>query len=54
METEYPEEIGQILLQRKEAREKKDFQKSDILRDKLKEMGYLVIDSKEGQKLKKV
>ena len=38
----------------KVTRENKDFTKSDELRDKLKEMGYIVIDSKEGQKLKKV
>lgn len=51
---EYSDEIKDILNRRKVARENKNFQESDILRDKLKELGYLVIDSKEGQKLKKV
>ena len=51
---EYPEEIMEILRKRKIARDNKDFKESDILRDKLKELGYLVIDSKDGQKLKKV
>lgn len=51
---EYSDEIKDILNRRKVARENKNFQESDILRDKLKELGYLVIDFKEGQKLKKV
>lgn len=51
---EYPEEVIKLLDQRKKARENKDFSESDRLRDMLKEMGYLVIDSKDGQKLKKV
>ncbi len=53
-QVEYDEEVASILEERKLARENKDFAKSDELRDKLKEMGYIVIDSKEGQKLKKV
>ena len=51
---EYSDEVREILNQRKIARENKDFNLSDDLRDKLKDLGYLVIDSKEGQKLKKV
>lgn len=51
---EYSDEVREILNQRKIARENKDFKLSDDLRDKLKDLGYLVIDSKEGQKLKKV
>ncbi|MDO4282937.1 MAG: cysteine--tRNA ligase [Clostridia bacterium] len=51
---EYPEEVMEILKQRKIARDNKNFEESDRLRDQLKEIGYLVIDSKEGQKLKKV
>ncbi len=49
-----PEEIKNILQERKEARDKKDFKTSDILRDKLKSLGYIVIDSKEGQKIEKI
>lgn len=49
-----PEEIKDILQERKEARDKKDFKTSDILRDKLKSLGYVVIDSKEGQKIEKI
>ena len=51
---EIPEEILRMLEERKEARLNKDFAKSDEIRDKLKEKGYLVIDSKEGQKLEKI
>lgn len=49
-----PVEIAEILEKRKQAREEKDFSLSDKLRDELKEKGYLVIDSKDGQKVKKV
>ena len=51
---EIPEEILRMLEERKEARLNKDFTKSDEIRDKLKEKGYLVIDSKEGQKIEKI
>lgn len=49
-----PVEIAEILEKRKKAREEKDFSLSDKLRDELKEKGYLVVDSKDGQKIKKV
>lgn len=49
-----PEEIENILKERKEARENKDFAKSDELRDLLKEKGYEVKDTKEGQKINKI
>ena len=51
---EIPEGILRMLEERKEARLNKNFAKSDEIRDKLKEKGYLVIDSKEGQKLEKI
>ncbi len=50
---EIPEDVTKILDERKLARDKKDFQKSDLLRDKLKDMGYLVKDTKEGQKIER-
>jgi len=37
--------------QRKIARDNKDWAKSDELRDLIKEKGYIVKDTKEGQKL---
>lgn len=45
--------IKVLLEERKIAREKKDFGRSDELRDKIKELGYIVSDSKTGQKLEK-
>lgn len=46
-------EILQILLEiRQRAREKKDWETSDLIRDRLKSMGIIVEDSREGQKLR--
>ena len=45
---ELPEEILNLVEQRKEARENKDWAESDRIRDLLKEKGYLVKDTKEG------
>lgn len=44
-----PSEILNLLIDRKNARSSKDFKLSDEIRDKLLELGYKVIDSKEGQ-----
>lgn len=49
-----PEDIKLILNERKEARKNKNFAKSDELRDKLKELGYIVKDTKDGQIIEKV
>ena len=50
----YSDEINAILEERKLARQYKDFAKSDELRDKLKELGYEVKDTREGQILSKI
>lgn len=44
-----PEEIEILLEQRKQARENKNWSESDRIRDELKEKGYIVKDTKEGQ-----
>ena len=49
-----PEDIKLILNERKDARKNKNFAKSDELRDKLKELGYIVKDTKAGQIIEKV
>ncbi len=49
-----PEGIKLILNERKDARKNKNFAKSDELRDKLKELGYIVKDTKDGQIIEKV
>ena len=51
---EVPEEIKKLLGQREEARKSDDFKKSDEIREKINSKGYEVIDTKDGQKLKKL
>ena len=46
---EVSDEEEQLLVERVEARKAKDFQKSDELRDLLKERGIVVEDTKDGQ-----
>lgn len=50
---EIPEEILALVEQRKQARENKDWAKSDELRDLILEKGYQVKDTKEGMEIKK-
>jgi cysteinyl-tRNA synthetase len=49
-----PDEVQLLITEREEARKNKDFKKSDELRDKIKELGFEVKDTEEGQKLKKL
>lgn len=49
---EIPEEIKQLLEERKNAREQKDWKKSDEIRDLLKQKGYIVKDTKNGVEIK--
>ena len=51
---EIPEEITNLLEQRKIAREQKEWSKSDEIRDLIKEKGYIVKDTKNGQELEKI
>jgi len=53
-EIELPLEVSDLLDQRKEARENKDFALSDKLRDEIKELGFIVKDSKEGQTVSRI
>jgi cysteinyl-tRNA synthetase len=46
-----PKEVQEMLNARVGARESKDWKKSDELRDQLAEMGFLVKDTKDGQKV---
>ena len=46
-----PAEVIAVAEERKKARAEKNWAKSDELRDKLKEMGYSVKDSKDGYEL---
>ena len=50
---EIPAEVVELAEQRVVARQNKDWAKSDELRDKIAELGYLVKDSKDGYSLSK-
>jgi cysteinyl-tRNA synthetase len=43
-EKEIPEEVKKLVAEREEARKQKEWKKSDELRDKIKELGYIVRD----------
>lgn len=49
-----PEDIQVLLEKRKQARKAKDWKLSDMLRDQMKEKGYLVKDTKEGMQVEKL
>lgn len=51
---EYPQEIKDLLEERKNARLNKDYSKSDELRNKIYSLGYEVKDTREGQIIKKI
>ena len=51
--THLPEEVIKMIEERKQAREEKNWAKSDEIRDKLQEMGYIVKDSKDGMTVEK-
>ena len=51
---EIPTEIQDLLDERKEARNNKNWAKSDELRDKIKSLGYEVKDTSEGQQVTKI
>jgi len=49
---EVPEEVQKLLEERKKAREDKDWVQSDVLREKIRLLGFNVKDTSEGQELK--
>jgi cysteinyl-tRNA synthetase len=49
-----PKEVEKLLEERKRARQEKDFEKSDSLRDEIAKQGFKVLDTDEGQKLERV
>ena len=50
---ELPEEITRMVREREEARKNKDWKKSDELRDAIRSAGYILEDTKQGQKVRK-
>lgn len=51
-QAEIPEDIKELMKKREEARDGKDFQKSDELRALIEKHGYIIEDTKDGQKVK--
>ncbi len=51
---EIPQEILNLVEERQKARNEKDWEKSDILRDKIQKLGYEVKDTKEGAEIIKI
>ena len=52
-EQKIPQEIMELIEERKEARQNKDWAKSDRLRDIINEKGYDIKDTKDGMEVKK-
>ncbi|HIH74384.1 MAG TPA: cysteine--tRNA ligase [Methanosarcina sp.] len=50
---EVPEEVVKLVEDREAARKTKDWTTSDSIREKIKSLGYIVQDTKEGPKVKK-
>jgi len=50
---EVPEEVVKLVEEREAARKMKDWKTSDAIREKIKSLGYIVQDTKEGPKVKK-
>jgi cysteinyl-tRNA synthetase len=46
-------DVQKLLTERNHAKQKKDFAKSDEIRKQIEDLGYEVMDTSEGQKLKK-
>lgn len=47
-----PKEVKELVQKREEARENKDWKEADKIRNKIKEMGYIIEDSPSGPKIK--
>ncbi len=51
---EIPEEVMKLVEEREVARKEKNWTVSDVLREKIKSLGYIVQDTKQGPNVKKV
>ena len=49
-----PDEILKLVEERTTAKKNKDFKKADEIRNKIKEMGYELVDKKDGVEVKKI
>ena len=53
-EEELPQNVKKLMAQREEARGKKDWKKADAIREQIKKLGFVLEDTQEGPKLRKV
>ena len=51
---DYPQEVADLIEARKEAKKNKDFKKADKIRNKITELGYSILDTREGVKVTKL
>jgi cysteinyl-tRNA synthetase len=49
-----PQKIKKLIKIREEYRKRGDFKRADEIREKIKEMGYWIEDTKEGPRIKKI
>ncbi len=54
VEEKLPKEVEKLIQQREEARKRKDWETADRLRKKVKEHGYLLEDTPEGARSRKI
>lgn len=54
LEIKIPEKIKKLVQKREKAREKKNFRLADKIREKIKKEGYVIEDTKEGPRVKKI
>jgi len=53
-EVKFPKEVQKLLEQREKARAGKDWKKADKIREEIKTLGFLIDDTKEGIRVKKI
>jgi cysteinyl-tRNA synthetase len=53
-EEELPAEVEKLIKQREEARNKKDWKQADFVREKIRQMGFIVEDTSEGPRWRKL
>ena len=53
-DAEYPQEIADLIEERKLAKKNKDFALADEIRNKITALGYSILDTREGVKVQKI
>ena len=53
-EEELPEKVKELIAQREEARNRKEWRKADVIREKIRKLGFVLEDTSEGPRWRKV